>query len=55
MDGSNFAPNRAVPLEFPPRQEPGPLPDREWSLTAVQVTGVVLAIIAVCELIGWMS
>lgn len=62
MDGSNFAPRRAAPLVFPPQGPghlpghlPGPLPEREWSLTAGQVVGVVLLIVAACELIGLLS
>lgn len=62
MDGSNFAPQRAAPLVFPPQgpghapgHAPERLPEREWSLTAGQVVAAVLLIIAACELIGVLS
>lgn len=40
------------PAPEPGREGPGPLPDREWGLSASQVVAVVLAIVAACELIG---
>ena len=67
MDGSSFGPGRAQELGFHPRSDhalddraapgpgAGPLPEREWGLSAGQVVVVVLAIIAVCELIGVLS
>ncbi len=42
---SNTAPD-------PGRSGPDTLPDREWGLSATQVLGIVVAIVAACELFG---
>ncbi len=36
----------------PGRSGPDTLPDREWGLSAIQVLGIVVAIVAACELFG---
>lgn len=39
-----------------PAFEPAPvLPEREWGLSARQTVAIVLAILAVCEVIGLLS
>lgn len=48
--GSNSSTSHPAPE--PGREGPGPLPEREWGLSAGQVVAVVLAIVAACEVIG---
>lgn len=52
MDGSGFGPDRTRFLAEEPHLDTGPLPEREWGLSAWQVVLVVLAIVAGSELIG---
>ena len=54
MDGSNYGGRLTLDPE-PLRSGGDPPPDREWALSAGQVTAIVLAILAACELIGWLT